>query len=105
GRGGEYAPNAFGLYDMHGNVWDWVADYYDETYYRRGPRRDPPGPERGALGVLRGGSWYNGASYCRSAQRLRTTRDTGSFCIGFRVACSVGPVPSRETETTLERSP
>jgi formylglycine-generating enzyme len=87
-RGGAHPANGFGLFDMHGNMWDWVADFYDAHYYPRSPRVDPPGPAEGhGYGVLRGGSWFNAASYCRSAQRLRTTIDSGSFCIGFRVAC------------------
>jgi uncharacterized protein (TIGR02996 family) len=89
-RGGSHPANAFGLFDMHGNMWDWVSDYYDAHYYSHSPRVDPAGPtEPSGYGVLRGGSWFNPALYCRSAQRLRTTIDSGSFCISFRVACSI----------------
>lgn len=86
---GSYAANAFGLFDMHGNCWDWCNDWYEADYYAHSPREDPPGPATGAHGVLRGGSWFNAARYCRSAERIRTT-ETGSFCIGFRVVLPVG---------------
>jgi len=68
---GEKRPNAWGLYDMHGNVWQWCRDWYDPKYYANSPRVDPQGPARSDRGahVLRGGAWHAGASYCRSAQR------------------------------------
>jgi len=62
-------PNAFGLYDMHGGVWEWCADRYDSDYYLTSPLVDPQGPPKGLLGVLRGGSWFRYAKYARSSYR------------------------------------
>src|SRR5262249_479434 len=61
---GSYQPNAYGLFDMHGNVCEWCADWYDEGYYKRSPRQNPQGPESGTLRVMRGGTWCNYARYC-----------------------------------------
>jgi sulfatase modifying factor 1 len=75
-RGDKYAhkvglkkPNAFGLYDMHGNVWEWVYDYFGEDYYKQSPEQEPQGPARGSSRVLRGGSWNHSTRYSRSAGR------------------------------------
>jgi formylglycine-generating enzyme required for sulfatase activity len=63
-------PNAFGLYDMHGNVCEWCHDYFEEDYYKQSPAKDPTGPTSGSSRVLRGGSWDNLTRYARSAYRL-----------------------------------
>jgi uncharacterized protein (TIGR02996 family) len=86
---GGYPPNAWGLYDMHGNVWDWVSDFYGVSYYGASPEDDPPGPDTGTHGLLRGGSWFNRQQICRVTYRCPTTLPQGSFCIGFRVAASI----------------
>jgi uncharacterized protein (TIGR02996 family) len=82
---GEYPPNAFGLCDMHGNVWEWCADWFETNYYSRSPTidpRGPDGPEPSTSHVLRGGSWRNDGLYLRSAHRGWSTPDER---IGFRV--------------------
>jgi sulfatase modifying factor 1 len=81
---GKYKPNAFGLYDMHGNVWEWCSDWYDEKYYASAPAADPTGPDSGTVRVLRGGSWFNGPLFVRSANRLYVSVFRGDN-LGFRV--------------------
>jgi formylglycine-generating enzyme required for sulfatase activity len=87
---GSYKPNAWGLYDMHGNVWHMCADYYDSGYYRVSPRKDPRGPKTGTTWVARGGSWSNGVLDCRSANRAYVTRGQRNSLVGFRIACDPG---------------
>jgi formylglycine-generating enzyme required for sulfatase activity len=86
---GSYQPNTWGLYDMHGNVAEWVADWYGERYYREGPRRDPRGPDRGEARVLRGGSWQNHGRLLRSANREWISPGYHGLTVGFRVVLEV----------------
>jgi uncharacterized protein (TIGR02996 family) len=87
---GSYPPNAWGLYDMHGNVWEWCADWYDKGYYRRSPAEDPAGPAQGQRRVLRGGGWSTSAEVCRAALRGHNLADARFDYNGFRVALSAG---------------
>jgi len=77
-------PNAWGLYDMHGNVWEWCRDFYDKPY--GGDATDPAGPVSGSERVCRGGSWYYDARGCRSASRINYYPGGRSLNLGFRLA-------------------
>ena len=79
-------PNLWGLYDMHGNLWEWVQDRYDEDYYSNSPPGDPKGPSHGTQGrVFRGGGWYYSAWHLRSANRGGISSDYRSSRLGFRI--------------------
>ena len=84
-----FAPNAWGLYNMHGNVFEWCSDWYSGMYYdeckAKGMVTDPAGPAMGSYRVIRGGSWLNNAVYCRSADRRFSSPHNKLSLLGFRL--------------------
>ena len=99
---GQKKSNAWGLHDMHGNVWEWCSDWYSADYYANSPLEDPKGPERATFRVFLGGSWGLGARYCRAAFRFGLVPGFRFVHLGFRVAAvplspvQPGPVPLAE---------
>ncbi len=82
---GKKRANAWGLYDMHGNVWEWCGDWYAANYYERSPSTDPQGPSTGSHRVFRGGGWLDPATSCRSAHRGAATPGYRGNGFGFRL--------------------
>jgi len=86
---GSFPPNPFGLYDMAGNVSEWVNDWMEESYYRSSPKENPKGPLPKDYKVIRGGGWLNNPNYLRSANRAGLWLDYRDEGVGFRCAADI----------------
>ncbi|MHC4628208.1 MAG: formylglycine-generating enzyme family protein [Planctomycetota bacterium] len=78
-------PNPWGLYDMHGNVWQWCNDFYQVDYYQQSPEKDPRGPKSGETKVVRGGAWKFSADSCRSGYRYNENPGYADVCFGYDI--------------------
>jgi formylglycine-generating enzyme required for sulfatase activity len=83
---GSYPPNGYGIYDMAGNVWEWVQDWYSSDYYSKSPYKNPKGPAKGLSGIIRGGCFSSKSEHLRCAKRHAISTGNCSFLIGFRIA-------------------
>src|SRR5262249_5691794 len=92
---GRYPANAFGLHDMHGNVWEWCSDWHDDNYYARSPLEDRQGPEQGVVRVRRGGGWNTFPLFARSAFRNWHVEPSRCLNLGFRVVREVKAADGR----------
>ena len=82
---GQKEPNGWGVYDMLGNVAEWVQDWYGPDYYAASPAANPPGPESGSYRVFRGGCWFDTPQYCRASLRRFDFPISEFYYVGFRI--------------------
>jgi formylglycine-generating enzyme required for sulfatase activity len=82
---GQKPPNPWGLYDVHGNVWEWCNDFYKVDYYQESPKENPRGPETGETKVLRGGAWKFSAESCRCGYRYNENPGYADVCFGYDI--------------------
>jgi formylglycine-generating enzyme len=97
-----FPKNAFGLYDMHGNVWEWTGDWHDDEYYKRSPTKDPQGPVQGVVKVRRGGGWNTFPLWARASFRNWNSVESRCINLGFRV---VAEMTSLEVAQHLKNQP
>ena len=104
---GSFEPNAFGLYDMHGNVWEWSSDWYGRYYYQNSPADDPQGPASGTRKIIRGGDWYSDGRDLRTAFRYAGLPRGTFYATGVRVVMTPGEVSSdsKSTSASVEATP
>jgi formylglycine-generating enzyme required for sulfatase activity len=106
---GQKAPNRWGLYDMHGNVWQWCNDWYGEGYYKESASADPRGPTLGKMRILRGGAWDSTADKCRAAYRHKEFPTYSDACFGadsygFRRVRGAGGAKAAETPPVVVKA-
>jgi formylglycine-generating enzyme required for sulfatase activity len=100
---GSYPVNRFGLFDMHGNVWEWCSDWYAKDYYRNSPENDPKGPKTGKDKVMRGGSWFTAPRSVRSANRRGLEPDIALEDSGFRLVVKRPPPRERMPPSSTDQ--
>lgn len=98
---GSFKPNPFGLYDMHGNVWEWTSDWHDEQFYANSPIKDPTGPIQGEVRVRRGGGWNTFPLWARASFRNWNSPDSRCVNLGFRVVAELNALELAEHARTF----